>query len=97
MSDGSSKNTDCASFDLHLAHIELETKGGVKREVFCDDTMHQSQCEVKVGNIDLEVITLQALLEAGEKQFTNWKVMNSKSKGSSWRKHISEGVMRKVG
>ena len=52
------------------------------KKVFYDDTMQQNQCEVKVGNIYLKVITLQVLLEAGENQFPNWKVVNSKSNGS---------------
>lgn len=76
--------------------MNLKLKARVKKEVSYDDTMQQSQYEVKVRNIYLKVITLQALLEAGEKQFSNWKGVNSKNKGSSWRKPISEGIMRKV-
>lgn len=41
----------------------------MKREVLGDDTRQQGQCEVKVGNTDLKVLTPWAVREAGEKEF----------------------------
>lgn len=90
------EHRDCASFGHHLARIEPETKGRLKKEVLCDDMRPQGRCEVKVGSRDLKVLTLWAGLEAGEKQVTTWKPVNKKSERSLWRRHISEGIVRNV-
>ena len=43
----------------------------MKGSMLCDHIRQQSQLEVKVRNIDLNAISLQAVLEAGEKQLTS--------------------------
>lgn len=94
---GISKNTDTMLALNYKQHtLNLTLKAGVKGDMLYDNTRQQSQCKVKVRNIDLKVITLQAVREARRKQFTKGKDVNGKNERSPWRKHIFKGAMRKV-
>lgn len=58
MSHGSSKNPDTMLSLICDQHtLSLRLKASMERDVFCDDTRQQNECEFKVGNIDLKVIT----------------------------------------